>query len=121
MQSQLYGLRWSRLMLGREFLVTHEQLFVLWDYMFACSLDAETNHETSVSDLMDADAPTNVYSVLANSRLLGNLKNKNVNLREKSGADNKFSYVVTPLIGSLGDFMLAMLLQVRPSDTAIIL
>ena len=32
---QVYGMRWSRLLFGREFSMTHTQSFRLWDYMFA--------------------------------------------------------------------------------------
>lgn len=108
-QAQLYGLRWSRLMLGREFAVTADQLFLLWDYMFAASYDAES--PSGAGELVDDDVPTNIYSMLANARLLGNLKSKNLLL--KTTSCDKFSYVCTPLLGVLGDFMLAMLLQVR--------
>lgn len=93
-------------MLGREFAVTSHQLFVVWDYIFACCFDAE---QTSAAE--DEDIPTNVYSMLANARLLGNRKDMNSALQRKSS--ERPSYVCTPLLGALGDFMLAMLLHVR--------
>jgi hypothetical protein len=40
-QAQLYGMRWSRLLLGREFELTEASLLKIWDYMFACIFDAE--------------------------------------------------------------------------------
>jgi hypothetical protein len=40
-QAQLYGMRWSRLLLGREFELTELSLLRIWDYMFACIFDAE--------------------------------------------------------------------------------
>lgn len=40
-QAQLYGMRWSRLLLGREFELTETSLLRIWDYMFACIFDAE--------------------------------------------------------------------------------
>jgi hypothetical protein len=92
-------------MLGREFAVTPHHLFVIWDYIFACCFDAE---QTSAAE--DEDIPTNVYSMLANARLLGNRKDKNSALK-RANSDLQ-AYVCTPLLGALGDFMLAMLLHV---------
>ena len=52
-QAQLYGMRWSRLLLGREFELTEDSLLRIWDYMFACVLDAHmttlTNSKHNVS------------------------------------------------------------------------
>ncbi len=85
-QSQLYGLRWSRLLLGREYSVTHKQLLTLWDYMFASCYDAE---HSSNSVLLDDDVPPNVYSVLANVRVLQHHKESNKNKREVAEAARK--------------------------------
>jgi len=112
-QSQLYGLRWARLLLGREF--EAPQLFLLWDFLFAACWDAE--HGDSEA-LLDEDAPLNVYSVLASVRMAGHTKRTNKDRRalyneEKMKKEGiKFSYVCSPLLGVLADFMLAMLLQV---------
>jgi hypothetical protein len=122
-QSQLYGIRWSRLMLGREFSVTAEHLYKLWDFIFASCYDAETS---SADELLDDDAPPNVYSVLADVRMRGFHKRTNKENKQRaasassstssssssSAAGVKFTYVCTPLLGSLADFMLAMFLQV---------
>ena len=35
---QLYGMRWARLLLGREFPLTSQQSLRIWDYLFACCL-----------------------------------------------------------------------------------
>ena len=64
--------------------------------------------------MLDDDAPPNVYSVLATVRMSDYRWDTNKQRKATSMSDgNKFSYVCTPLLGSLADFMLAMLLQVR--------
>jgi hypothetical protein len=107
-QSQLYGLRWSRLLLGREFTLAGNQVFQLWDFMFASCYDAEFN---SAEDLMDDSALPNVYSVLANTRIQGYKMHHNVNKR--TNKTDRITYVCTPLLASLADCMLAMMIQVR--------
>jgi hypothetical protein len=108
-QSQLYGLRWSRLLLGREFtLAGGNQMFRLWDFMFASCYDAEFN---SAEDLLDDSAPPNVYSVLANTRIQGYKMYHNVNKR--TNKTDRITYVCTPLLAALADCMLAMMIQVR--------
>jgi hypothetical protein len=111
-QAQLYGLRWSRLLLAREFPVTHSLLFRLWDYMFASCFDAETEHLPAAA-YMDDDAPPNVYSLLANVRAMN--YNKNSNTGKRIAGAERVNYVCTPLLGVLGDLMLAMLIQVTSS------
>ena len=39
-QSQIYGMRWARLILGREFPLTTTHCFRIWDYVFACACSA---------------------------------------------------------------------------------
>ena len=39
--AQLYGIRWSRLLLGREFSAANYDIFLIWDYIFACCYEAE--------------------------------------------------------------------------------
>lgn len=77
-QSQLYGLRWSRLLLGREYPLHHHSLLLIWDYMFAACYEAE---HTSNTLLLDDDVPPNVYSVIANVRVKQHTKNSNVDKR----------------------------------------
>lgn len=108
-QSQLYGLRWSRLLLGREFSATHSHLFRLWDFMFASCYEAENN--TNAHQYEDEDSLPNVYSMFAYTRMNKLLKDCNVGKRKHK--DDKVTYVCTPLLGALGDFMLAMLIQIR--------
>lgn len=105
-QSQLYGLRWSRLLLGREFPVDHKYLYRLWDFMFACCYDVESGRP---ANYLDDDAPPNVYSVLANVRALNYTKKSNLGKRL---SNDRVLYVPTPLLGALGDVMLAMLIKV---------
>ena len=38
-QAQLYGMRWTRLLFGREFPLTHSHGLRVWDFLFAQSLD----------------------------------------------------------------------------------
>jgi hypothetical protein len=104
-------------LLGREFLVTHQLLYRLWDYMFACCYDIETNGKQPNSshldhDEDDDDTPPNVYSLLANVRAFGYNKSSNQGKRGNSGDNSRAVYVCTPLLAALGDLMLAMLIQV---------
>eukprot|EP00981_Chlorochromonas_danica_P001656 scaffold367_cov274-Ochromonas_danica.AAC.5 len=199
-QAQLYGLRWARLLLGREFTVqppppalhqpppstpaslthSHHQhpagsgLLKLWDFMFASCYDLESGTNLDNAYLDDEDIMPNIYSVLATVRAGGFTKEANQNKRaivrpnNNSGSGNttsstsssvgegegkvgggggggmggisspvrlqridhhplapenhnivqqatsqKVVYVCTPLLGALGDFMLAMLIQIR--------
>ncbi len=100
-------------MLGREFPVTHSHVFRLWDFMFAACFDAEFNDTKQKKQLQDEDSVPNVYSLYANSIMRGYRKETNVNAKKESKGSNKLVYVITPLLGSLGDFMLAMLIQIR--------
>lgn len=138
-QSQLYGLRWTRLLLGREFPATDAQLFRVWDYMFACCYEAE---HFSPEDFLDDDMPPNIYSVLASVRI-ANFHQAQQKARKEKEAEKRreraafqdplraetdvdseseggepfrpppSNYVCTPLLGALGDFMLGMLMQIR--------
>jgi len=119
--AQLYGMRWSRLLLGREFSAEGGELFRLWDYLFACCFEAENSPPDPL-----LDCKPNYYSVLAAVRVsrfgrhanqerrqvssLGIINNPAAN--ESAGPDVP-AYVCTPLLGALGDVMLAMLLQIR--------
>lgn len=120
--AQIYGLRWCRLLLGREFTAENAQIFKLWDYLFACCYEAEN---TPPDALLDIDTHPNINSVFASVRIAGNNQFANRERRNisslgtvKHTSDNESSapdvpqYVCTPLLGALGDLMLAMLLQV---------
>lgn len=48
-QAQLYGMRWSRLLFGREFPLTHSHGLRVWDFLFAQSLDLGETHQGSSS------------------------------------------------------------------------
>lgn len=95
-------------MLGREYPVTHNSLFRIWDFMFAACYDAEYNTSHYV---FDDDIPPNVYSLLANARVCNYHKGSNIGKR--ASQQDRVTYVCTPLLGILGDFILAMLIQVR--------
>lgn len=76
--------------------------------MFASCYDAEFHTST---ELLDDSAPPNVYSVLASVRIAGARSDSNEGKRVNK--TDKVNYVCTPLLGALGDFMLAMMIQVR--------
>jgi hypothetical protein len=80
--------------------------------MFASCFDAETEHLPAAA-YMDDDAPPNVYSLLANVRAMN--YNKNSNTGKRIAGAERVNYVCTPLLGVLGDLMLAMLIQVTSS------
>ena len=42
--AQFYGLRWSRLLLGREFSLINGQVLILWDRLFLAANAARTTH-----------------------------------------------------------------------------
>lgn len=91
--------------------------------MFACCYEAE---HFSNEALLDIDARPNTHSVLASVRIQGNTQHSNEERRNTSSlgtvkhdSPNESSapavpdYVCTPLLGALGDLMLAMMLHVR--------
>jgi hypothetical protein len=98
-------------MLGREFPVTHSHVFRLWDFIFASCFVAEFDSDTLLRSGAEEDSIPNVYSLFANAVLRGYQKDTNDKLK-KSGT-TKLTYVCTPLLGALGDLMLAMLIQIR--------
>jgi hypothetical protein len=123
--AQIYGLRWSRVLLGREFTVKGSQIYKIWDYIFGCCYEAEN---TSADSLLDIDVRPNVISVLAQVRIAGHNRHSNEERRNftsmgttkhvspnESSAPSMPQYVCTPLLGALGDVMLAMMLNVRRS------
>jgi hypothetical protein len=87
--AQLYGIRWSRLMLGREFPMTHKHCLRIWDYMFA-TCRSQVNVDAPAEFRADADLTPQ----------------ESIALRSRYGP-------YTPLLAALGDFILAMLLQIR--------
>lgn len=134
--AQLYGLRWSRLLLGREFTLENDQLFPIWDYIFACCYDTENFR--AENELMEDDSIINIYSVLSNVRSMKHTQKSNIQAKSPSKGpsahssidrltdprmsdeDKRRSYVVTPMLGILGDFILSLLLNVRtPSFSAV--
>lgn len=121
--AQIYGMRWSRLLLGREFTAANSVLFKLWDFLFACCYEAET---VSADALLDIDSRPNINSLLASVRIAGHNQHSNEERRNitsmgtvkhvspnESSAPDAPQYVCTPLLGALGDLMLAMMLNVR--------
>jgi hypothetical protein len=120
--AQIYGLRWARLLLGREFTMENDQIFRIWDYLFACCYEAEN---ISAEALLDADVRPNITSLLATVRIAGHNQHSNQERRNissmgtvkhvsanESSAPDVPQYVCTPLLGALGDVMLAMMLHV---------
>ena len=94
-QAQLYGMRWARLMLGREFSVTNSQVLRIWDYLFASCI----TFPTPVIDLIDP----------LSMDIISSENTENVDIiasKSRYGPNN-------PLLNTLGNFMLAMLLHVR--------
>lgn len=90
--------------------------------MFACCYEAET---CSNEALLDVDARPNINSVLASVRIAGDNQHSNRERRNisslgtvkhehpnESSAPAVPNYVCTPLLGALGDLMLAMMLNV---------
>ena len=87
-QAQLYGMRWSRLMFGREFPLSHSQSLRVWDFLFASCLEF-------------------VSSEAAGSGGSGS------GTGSGSGGVGGAGGGYTPLLNAIGDFILSMLLFVR--------
>ncbi len=146
--AQIYGLRWSRLLLGREFPLAKTSHDVnglkkltslsLWDYMFAhCHKEGNRNYYYSApirkieqTGIVD---PVCIQAYGSNNNNAHNtpgdpLQYRHVDVSESEVEDDPLEHVsvssstrimgrsnpcYTPLVGILGDFMLAMLLHVR--------
>lgn len=93
-QAQLYGMRWSRLLLGREFKMNESGLLRIWDYIFASCVKSTGSINRSKS-FLEADED-NISLWPATFTL-------------KSSHHSS----AHPILKALEDFMLAMLLQVR--------
>lgn len=112
-QAQLYGLKWSRLLFGREFPV--KNLFYIWDYIFATCFEIENEQVEEPAPPISLDGtvkkkPINIYSLIEAVRILKGRSTSNIGKRIKK---KKVSYELTPLLGGIGDVMLAMLLLIR--------
>jgi hypothetical protein len=102
--AQLYGMRWSRLLLGREFPVSHSHCLKLWDYMFAT--------------VRDDDEFIPIYNnnneLASHNNILSNNEKNKKDLSPSMQPLLKSRYgPYSPLLSALGDFILAMLLNIR--------
>jgi hypothetical protein len=135
-QAQLYGMRWSRLLLGREFEAVEDSLFRIWDYIFASSLavpvtDMKSLEKGQIKPAAIARLNVPQCEVNSNSDPLFNTppspvsspdcKEKEVAVVDEcmtSSAVMKAKRKArfdkpSPILESLADFMLAMLLHIR--------
>ena len=91
---QMYGLRWARLLLGREFSLVDGQLLVLWDLLVASASRAGSSSSSGSSSSGSSSS--------------------------SSGSSGSGGGACGPLLEGLRDVMLAMLIHVRrhipPSD-----
>jgi hypothetical protein len=111
-QAQLYGMRWARLLLGREFQCTEKGLLRLWDYMFACVLHhAIHNPKQEQEESGKVESATNRAKSAANHPLEREQSDEDIMFTTTSAA-MKAQSRFGPLLDALGDFMLAMLLHV---------
>ena len=86
--AQIYGMRWTRLMFGREFPMTHSHSFRIWDYMFAGAFNPSCSKSI----------------VIASSTSSCGLRS----LRRKRYGD-----VYGPLLDEIGDIALGMMINLR--------
>ena len=131
-QAQLYGMRWSRLLLGREFQATEESLFRIWDYIFGSSLDIHASASNGKTIPHNVENSTHVESVgslpqeekdpLFNSPSLPHCSGDSDSLMNNEYMTSSAAMKVlrksrlekpSPILESLADFMLAMLLHIR--------
>lgn len=109
-QSQIYGLRWARLLLAREFPMTENQALRLWDYMFATCYDEHMVNNTAVAS-QPLDTPR--FSEDSDDLLMmSELKSAQASVTSASKALKARYGNYSILMGVLGDFMLAMILHV---------
>lgn len=122
-QAQLYGMRWSRLLLGREFEAVEESLFRIWDYIFASSLVLPTTEgkdggSTKESQSAPSSAMSSNSDPLFNapppSQLSVGDAEEYLTSSAAMKAHRKTQFAKpSPILESLADFMLAMLLHIR--------
>mmetsp|Transcript_23892 Transcript_23892/g.35058 ORF Transcript_23892/g.35058 Transcript_23892/m.35058 type:complete len:725 (-) Transcript_23892:69-2243(-) len=115
-QAQLYGMRWARLMLGREFELTEGSLLRIWDYMFACMLCAkmEAKEKEASSGTSRESRPSTVSMGKAHPLAEEDSDDDIVWTTTSAAMKAKSRFgPSSPLLEALGDFMLAMLLHIR--------
>jgi TBC1 domain family protein 5 len=131
-QSQLYGMRWCRLLFGREISMTPSHGLRVWDYLFACCAMSPSNYYSyshsrleaefgrvsrlSVATTFDETGATpgvNSSPCAGLSGLGGNRMDPEI----QAMIAKKAAY--TPLIAAVADIMLAMLLKVKASAAPI--
>ena len=56
--AQIYGMRWTRLMFGREYPMTHLHSFRIWDYLFANSFTPAIKLSTHTKPKTEIDMGT---------------------------------------------------------------
>lgn len=67
MYFKLYGLRWLRLLFGREFPL-HDTVLI-WDALFAVSAYSKQSIDTPRHVLLDASGPSGVEHVLGSDKV----------------------------------------------------
>jgi TBC1 domain family protein 5 len=112
-QAQLYGMRWCRLLFGREISVTPTHGLRVWDYVFACCAMSPSNfyhYKPNVKYCIayaydpNGDRGTPTTPLSSKARLAHLDPEVQAMVAKKS--------TFTPLIAAVADMMLAMLLKV---------
>ena len=112
-QAQLYGMRWARLLCGRELPLKNELSLRLWDYLFATCINID----------MDLDIMMKIpFTTTSSSSSFPTLKSKSIVSDTLSlSASSSPSYDMTtalntiesyPILLALQDVMVLMLLHV---------
>ena len=125
-QAQLYGMRWSRLLLGREFAAAEDSLFRIWDYIFASALQIphpegdtsgsrqESVARTSQESLASSSSPDPLFNTPVKGGVQEAVQEEWPTSSAAMKARRKIQFDKPSLIlESLADFMLAMLLHIR--------
>jgi hypothetical protein len=114
-EAQLYGMRWARLLFGREFPLTDTHSLRLWDYMFSYCGEWGYSQPDAASSASSSTASTSPAAMKA-VPLLATGKRLNA---EETMIRNQVSVdvglgdeVPRPLLRAVADLMLAMLLYV---------
>ena len=91
-QSHLYGMKWTRLLFGREFTMANNLCFKVWDFIIAYNFQIKKpKAETPLSALLETS---------------------NVNITEETILSKSRYGPYSAILAGISDIMLAMILQV---------
>ena len=105
-----FAIRWSRLLLGREFIFSDTHVLRVWDFLFCSSTvkESEPNYEQDSNSAVSVAGSSSTE--MDGSRSANNSKNR---------YDAHQDPCYCPVLTTLRDFMLAMLIYVSTVSTSL--